>query len=414
MNTSLKITQWISLLLIVVTVSCANQETGGGSYGAHGAEEEHHHAEERMTVELTTQQMEAVGIQTGQFTRLPLQNSVKANGILKLPPQNKADVSALVPGAIRTINVIEGDQVTRGQVLAELEDLNIIDLQQLYMDASERLAYAEQNYERKKRLIDEEVGSEREFQQAASEYYSTRAQKAGLQGKLELLGLSPEEIRTGNIRSSVPIRAPLDGFIRAVEVNTGSYVTLGQHLFEIVDNHHVHIDLMVYEKDLHKVRKDQRVQFRYTNQPDDRLYIAQIFAIGKAFEQEPKAVRVHAELLDQQSDLLPGMYVEAWIVTDSIQALALPEHAVVSDGGSSYIFANDEHEQHLNTEDSANPEQHQHGHRFRAVEVITGISDNGYVEIKPLEALTGEAEIVTNGAFFILSEIKKGEGGHSH
>ena len=414
MNTSLKITHWISLLLIVVTVSCANQETGEHSHAAHAAEEEHPHTEEAMAVELTTQQIEAVGIQTGQFTRLPLQNSVKANGILKLPPQNKADVTALLPGAIRRINVLEGEPVTRGQVLAELEDLNIIDLQQAYMDASERLVYAEQNYQRKKRLIDEAVGSEREFQQAASVYHSTRAQTAGLRGKLELLGLNPEEIRAGNIRSSVPIRAPLDGFVRKVEVNTGSYVTLGQHLFEIVDNHHVHVDLMVYEKDLHKVREDQQVQFRYTNQPNDRLYNARVFAIGKSFEQEPKAVRVHAELLDQQSDLLPGMYVEAWIVTDDKQVLALPEHAVVSDGGSSYIFASDEHEQHLETENNTGSEQHEHGHRFRAVEIISGISDNGYVEIKLLQQLPEESEVVTNGAFFILSEMKKGEGGHNH
>lgn len=402
----------MALFLFVSLLGCNNQQSGEASNGNHAEEEQH--TEESIEVELTSRQMEAVGIETGQFSRLPLQNSVKANGILELPPQNKAEVSALVPGSIRTIHVIEGDRVKKGQVLADLEDLNIIDLQQNYVDASERLEYLELDYQRKKRLIDEGVGSQREFQEAASEYHSTRARSAGLKGKLELLGLNPADVLEGDIQTSVPIRSPLEGFVRKVEVNTGSFVTPGQHLFEVVDNHHIHIDLMVYEKDLHKVQEDQIVHFRYTNQPADKLYEARIFAVGKAFEQEPKAVRVHAELINQQSDLLPGMYVEAWIVTDSTQVLALPEGAVTSDSGSSYIFILEHEEEHTSLEQVSESETHEHGSRFKAVEVMTGITDNGYVEIKLLQDLSGDIEVVTKGAFFILSEMKKGEGGHHH
>ncbi len=408
MNTLFNTLPLTVLFLVMVLLGCNNQPKEA-SHNDH--EQEEQHAEETMAVELSARQMKAVDIQTGRFSRLPLQNSVKANGILELPPQNKASVSALVSGAIQTINVIEGDKVTKGEVLALLEDPHIIDMQQDYVDASEQLAYLENEYARNKRLLEQDVSSEREYQQAASEYHSVRAQASGLKGKLELLGLNPEEVKNGNIRSTVPIRAPLEGTVRVVEVNTGSYVTPGQHLFEIVNNHHIHIDLMVYEKDLHRVSDDQLVHFRYTNQPDDKLYKARIFAVGKAFEQEPKAVRVHAELTERQPDLLPGMYVEAWIVTDSNQVLALPEGAVVSDGGSSYIFVQEEEEQ-ATIQRAADSKDHRS--HFRAVEVITGISDNGFVEIKLLEDLSEETEVVTKGAFFIFSEMKKGEGGHHH
>jgi len=411
MNTLLNANKCIALILAVLLLGCNNQQPGEQAHDNH--EQEEQHTDQTQTVELTSRQMESVGIQTGRFSRLPLQNSVKANGILELPPQNKADVSALVSGAIRTINVIEGDKVEKGQVLALLEDPHVIDMQQDYVDASERLGYLEQEYQRKKRLLDEGVGSQREYQQAASEYHSVRARASGLKGKLELLGLDPEEAREGNIRSAVPIRAPLEGHVRMVEVNTGSYVTPGQHLFEIVDNHHIHIDLMVYEKDLHKVRDDQLVRFRYTNQPDDKLYEARIFAVGKAFEQDPKAVRVHAELTERQPDLLPGMYVEAWIVTGSSEVLALPEGAVVSDAGSSYIFVRDKQEQ-ATVQRAAGSEGQEHGSSFKAVEITTGATDNGFMEIKLLEELSEDTEVVTKGAFFILSEMKKGEGGHHH
>lgn len=411
MNTLLTANKYITLILAVLLLGCNNQQPGEQAHDDHEQEE---HAGQSQTVELSSRQMESVGIQTGQFSRLPLQNSVKANGILELPPQNKADVSALVSGAIQTINVIEGDKVEKGQVLALLEDPHIIDMQQDYVDASERLGYLEQEYQRKKRLLDEGVGSQQEYQQAASEYHSVRARASGLKGKLELLGLDPDEAREGNFRSAVPIRAPLEGHVRIVKVNTGSYVTPGKHLFEIVDNHHIHIDLMVYEKDLHRVQEDQLVRFRYTNQPDDKLYEARVFAVGKAFEQDTKAVRVHAELTERQPDLLPGMYVEAWIVTGSSEVLALPEGAVVSDGGSSYIFVREVEEEHATVEQASDSEEHQHGNRFRPAEVTTGVTDNGFVEVKLLEDLSEETVVVTKGAFFILSEMNKGEGGHHH
>ena len=411
MNTLINTLKSTALLAFVFLLGCSNQQSGEDSHNEHAQEEEH--AQETMTVELSARQMETVGISTGRFSRLPLQNSVKANGILELPPQNKAEVSALVTGAIRTINVIEGDLVQKGEVLALLEDPHIVDMQQNYVDVNERLRYLKQEYERSERLLEQDLISKSEYQRAVSEYQSIRARTAALKGKLELLGLDPKEVLNGNIRSSVPIRAPLGGYVRVVEVNTGSYVTPGRALFEIVDNHHIHIDLMVYEKDLHRVRDDQLVRFRYTNQPDDKLYEARVFAVGKAFEQDPKAVRVHAELTEQQLDLLPGMYVESWIVTDSSEVLALPEGAVVTDGGSSYIFVKEE-EEHADVQQAAESESNQHGFLFKAVEVMTGVSDNGYMEIKLLKDLPEDTEVVTDGAFFILSEMKKGEGGHHH
>lgn len=151
MNTLLNANKCIALILAFLLLGCNSQQPGEHAKDNH---EQEKHADQTQTVELTSRQMESVGIQTGRFSKLPLQNSVKANGILELPPQNKADVSALVSGAIRTINVIEGDKVKKGQVLALLEDPHVIDMQQDYVDASERLGYLEQEYQRKKRLLE--------------------------------------------------------------------------------------------------------------------------------------------------------------------------------------------------------------------------------------------------------------------
>jgi len=389
---------------------------GGG--GDHAHEDDHageeEHSENALSVELTERQMEAVGIQIGQFSYLPLKNTVKTNGMLELPPQKKGTISALVAGQVSDINVIEGDQVQAGEVLATIEDPGIIDMQQQFIESSEQREFLQQDYERKKRLLDEGVGSAREFQESATRYRSNEARISGLRSKLELLGLDPENVLEGKISSRVPVRSPLDGFVRLVEVNTGSYITPGDHMFEVVDNSELHIDLMVYEKDLHEVKVGQSLYFRYSNQPTSDLYKGEIFAVGKAFEQTPKAVRVHAHLMEERANLLPGMYVEAMIVTDEETVLSLPEEAVVSDGGQSYVFIVEEGEEHAEMQEASHSGEQQHGTHLRAVPVITGTSEEGYVEIRLLEEVSEVSQVVTKGAFFVLSEMRKGEGGHHH
>lgn len=403
---------FLSLFGLLSLSACGGEDTANND--GHATKQEH--SESPLSVELTEQQMKAVGIEIGQFSYLPLKNTVKANGMLELPPQKKADISALVSGQVSDINVIEGDRVQTGEVLATIEDPGIIDMQQKLIEAHEQRDYLQQDYERKKRLLDEEVGSQREFQESASRYRSNEARISGFRSKLELLGLNPEQVLEGNISSSVPVRSPLNGFVRLVEVNKGSYINPGKHMFEVVDNSELHIDLMVYEKDLHRVKEGQTLYFRYANQPTSVLYKGEIFAVGKAFEQNPKAVRIHAHLSEEHTNLLPGMYVEAMIVTDNETVLSLPEQAVVSDGGQSYIFIveeENEKDQHAEVE-AATESKNQHGTHLKAIPVVTGTNEEGYVEIRLLEDITDQSTVVTRGAFFVLSEMRKGEGGHGH
>ena len=97
----------------------------------HAEAGEEEHAQEGPTSEigLTQAQFEAVNIQLGELERKALRNTIKANGVLDLPPQNKASVSSLVEGVVRTIYVTQGQGVAKGQRLALIEHPGIIELQ---------------------------------------------------------------------------------------------------------------------------------------------------------------------------------------------------------------------------------------------------------------------------------------------
>ena len=345
---------------------------------------------------------------------------------MELPPQNQANVSAVLGGLIQKIYVLEGDQVKAGEPLAELADPAFSQIQGEYRKVVSSLDYLEEDFRRKERLLSDEVGSRREFQKAKSDYESAVAERESLESKLQMLGLNPGQILEGNTYETVPLKAPIGGFVRVIEVNTGQYAEPRMDLFEIVDNEHIHIDLLVYEKDIHKVSVDQKVLFRYTNQPSGQFYEARIFSIGKAFEDNPRAVRVHAEIEDRGEGLLPGMFVDGRIITQTQTTQVLPGEAIVRDGENYFVFmlpadendhghdAEEDHEQSEHADETQDDHAKEMKLEFTAVLVRQGITNAGFTEVRFFESMPENVRFVTKGAYYLLAEMRKGEGGHEH
>lgn len=366
---------------------------------------EDEHADEE-SVYLTGLQIETAGIEFGTLQSLPLSETIKTNGFLELPPQNQAKVSAVLGGIVKNIYVREGDSVNAGDVLAELVNPVFSEMQAAYRKTAQQIGYIESDYRRKERLANDEIGSQRELQLARSEYESSLAEMQSLQSKLRMLNLDPEQVLEGKMAESIQLKAPIGGFVRVIETSIGQYADPTLDLFEIVDNEHIHIDLLVYEKDIHRVNVDQEVLFKYTNQPNDQFYRARIFSVGKAFEDNPRAVRVHAEIEDRQDGLLPGMFVEGRIVTGTSQSKVLPEGAIVRDGEEYLVFALQE------TDIPGSNEVDDM--EFKVIKVRPGITDTGYTEVRFFESQSEDNRFVTKGAYYLLAEMKKGEGGHEH
>ena len=404
------------LLLALFFGSCGEHSHDGDSHEGHDHGEASHEEstyEENETAEtdvvhLVQEQMDVMEIEIGKFQDINLRTTVKANGHLELPPQNKASVSALMGGRVKSINVTVGTYVKKGQILARLEHPEYLELQENYLETKANLAFLKADYDRKKQLLADSITSVKNFQETESKYKMARANYTAISGKLKMLGVSLQNLEKGNMVSTFPVISPINGYVRLVEINMGMSIQPEQELFEIVDNEHIHIDLRVYEKDIDRVKEGQKVTFTLTSQPE-KVFEGKVFAMGKAFENDPKAVVVHAEIENKSGNLLPGMYVDARIEADKQEVRALPEEAIVQDGGLSYIFIRDEA-----GHDHEEGEDHGDEYLFRKIEVNTGARDIGFVEVVPAQSIPSNPEIVTKGTFYLLAELKKGEGGHEH
>jgi len=342
-------------------------------------------------LELTAQQMQNVGIEVGPIPQMNLDAVIKASGQLAVPPQNKADVSLLSGGVISHINVLEGQQVRKGQVLATVNNQELIKIEQDYLAAKNNFTYVAAEYDRQNQLQAAGAGTGKSYQSATATYKAEQARLQAYESQLRQLAISPQKISSGNIVSTFPILSPISGTVGKITSNTGAYVQPGTSIMEVVDNSKIHCDLIVFEKDLMAVKMGQKVNFQLTNQ-QNMVITGKINGINKSFENESKGVVVHAEIDNpQHQNLIPGMYVTALISTGAKQTSALPVDAVVRQAGKQYIFII------TGRNDSS--------YTFKKVEVATGITELGYVAIRPMNDLPADIKVVTKGAFYLESKL---------
>lgn len=382
----------IALLL----ASCGNTPTPEGT--TISAVEDDHPDE----VHLTDNQFEIMGMRIDTLSQRMMGSYVQTNGELEVPPQNEASVTAIMGANIISIKVIEGTEVKKGQTLATLSHPNLIQLQTDYISKFHELEYLEQDYERQSRLYEEKVGSGRDFQKTKADYLSTKGLVKGYEAQLRQMGLSTSRLQSGEVYDEIPVTSPIDGSVRMVNVKIGQFVQPETELFSLVNIDHIHADFMVFEKDIDKVKEGQEIRFRIESAPDNEL-IARIFSVGTAFEQNPKAVHVHADIEGEKGNLLPGMYVRGRIYTEQTKVTALPDAAVVREGNSYFIFTAQR------VEDGNNSEW-----QFDPVEVKIGKSDDGWKEIKFLNPLPQNTLVAWNNAYYLYSEMKKHEADHDH
>lgn len=382
---------YLSLLAGMFLVGCNKVSETDQSKVEESAETE---SSGNKEVELNQAQYIAAGIELGDLENKNLTDVIKVNGYTKLPPQNQANVTTFLNGTITQILVNVGDKVSKGQILAYADSPGYIQLQESYAVAKNNLEYLELEFKRQETLRAQNVNSEKTFQKIKSDLNIEKSKFQSLSNQLRML--QSNAVQGGQ---ALKIVAPISGYVATIGVQIGSPIQSEVALMTLVDNSKLHLDLMVYEKDLPQISIGQEVSFALTNL-SQTVVTGKIFSIGKTFEEGTKSVAVHASIDKVPENLIGGLYVNALIHIGSKEVTALPEEAVVKADGREFVFI-------LEEEDG----EHYH---FQRVEVKTGISELGYVQIAVLDEKVEPKNIVRKGAYYLQSHLIKNEGGGGH
>jgi membrane fusion protein (multidrug efflux system) len=235
-----------------------------------------------------------------------------------LEAESHVEVHAQAARQVVNLLVEEGDRVKRGQVLIRLmddEQRNNLALVRSELDKARR------EYERSQRLYRENLISEQQFNDVAYE-------------------IDQLEIRLENAQRELgytEVRAPISGTITTRLVKLGDQITVGQHLFDIVDFDSIVARVYVPEKHLPELHKGLLAR---VSSPSlgERTYEGQVQRIAPVVDPRSGTVKLTVAL-GGQPGLRPGMYVDVDLVTASHQDVVLvPKQAVVYDNDKMFVF----------------------------------------------------------------------------
>ena len=398
-------------------VSCSSKGTAETATTEEGHTDEHANTN---TALLTDEQIKSIGIELGVIEEKQLTASLKTNGVLQVPNQNKASVNSLYSGVIKSLLIQPGNYVRKGQTIATIANPDFIQAQSEYLSVNSKIVLAELEVKRQRDLNAGNAGALKNLQAAETELRTLRTVKSTLEQQIKLMGINPERLSNGKLISVLSISSPISGVVSNVIVKMGSYVDVSTPVAEIVDNSQLHLDLFVYEKDLPKLKNNQLIHFTLTNNPG-KEYDAQIYSLGSSFEGESKAVTVHAKVQGDKTGLIDGMNITAVISLENQTLPAVPTEAIVNVAGQDYIFMVSE--QHGEEEYKMDSVKHdvkaEAGHKdekgitFERIPVAKGTTDVGYTEITLLKEIPKDAKIVVKGAYFVLAKMTN-SGEHEH
>ena len=239
-------------------------------------------------------------------------NKVSFNGTLIIPPQNFASVTMLMGGTIRSTNLLPGSYVKKGTLLATLDNLDFISLQQTFLESQAQTEYLKSEYNRQLVLSKEEVASVKKLEQSKADYLSMKSKMEAAAAQLSLLGISTQSLLKNGITPALEIKAPVNGYIGKVKVNVGKYLNEGDILCEIINKQETLLRLTTYEKDLKDIRLGAKVWFR-VNGMGTKTFEAKLISIGQEVDETSRSLEVFAKVISEDPTFRPGMYVTAQI-----------------------------------------------------------------------------------------------------
>ena len=337
-------------------------------------------------VQLTDEQAKSARVAIGMLERKNISTAIKLSGMVEVPPGNSVSVSFPLGGYLKSSKLLPGMRVKRGEAIAVMEDPQLLQLQQDFLTARADFSFLENEYGRQKELNESKASSDKLFQQTRAKYATQRILVNALGKKLKLVGINADSLDEDSMSASVSVYSAINGYVSKVNINTGKYVNPTDVMFEIINPDEVHLALNVFEKDIHEFRRGQKV-VAYSNAYPQRRYRCEVALVGRELSPE-RSLEVHCEFLERDELLVPGMFMNAEVNTQTNDAWVVPSDAVVSFENRHFVFLSKGNNQ------------------FEMMEADIGKSEAGYTEVHPDANVNQRSRLVTKGAYSLLMKLK--------
>ncbi|MFA9408704.1 MAG: efflux RND transporter periplasmic adaptor subunit [Candidatus Dadabacteria bacterium] len=360
------------------------------------------HSETQDHIKLSQEALTTLNLKTSVVERKPLSSEIKTTAVIEPNRTRIAHVSPRISGRVVDVKAFLGDSVQQGQVLAELDSIELGQTKAEYLESKANLEVARANYSRENRLFKKQITSEKEYLYAKAEFIRSESALNTALETLRLLGLSDEEIKslkwgeTDHPASIFPLIAPFTGTVVEQHIVLGEFIKPEDKPYTIADLSHLWIQLDIYEKDLRWVEVGKTVDIKVNAYPDEN-FEGKITYVSDILDESTRAAKARVEILNMDGKLKPGMFATAIISipsSDNEEGIVVLSTAIQQIEGKSAVFVQE-------GEDS-----------FEMRGVSLGQHSGDYVQV--LKGLSPGDKVVTEGGFYLKSALLKEELGEGH
>lgn len=338
-------------------------------------------------VRLTAGQIRVAGIQTASAAAAVIWTTLQLPGEVRFDEDRTAHIVPRLPGVAEAVPAALGQAVRKGQVLAVIASAQLAELRSTLDAANTRLALARTTYEREKKLWEDRISAQQDYQQALQAYQEARIAADNARAKLAALGVAP---RAGAL-NRYALRAPFDGVIVEKHISLGEAVKEDANVFLLTDLSRVWVDVAVTPKDLGAVRVGAAATVKAAG--TDLSAAGKVSYVGALVGEQTRAASARIELASPGQAWRPGLFVDVALAQGSKEA------AVTVRGEA------------LHTVDDKPVVFVRVAQGFRAQPVVVGARDQAHVEI--LQGLAAGTPYAAAGSFVLKAELGKDSAAHA-
>lgn len=349
---------------------------------------------------LSQQQLKGVNVAFTRFTERQIRPIIHANGVIKLLPESKAEVSSHISGKVEKIFVREGMRVSKGQALMQISSFEALELQNEYVAALSDAEFQAVEFKRQEELMQKKIGVLADYQSSKARYQSALAKEHALEQKLSLIGISSSGLSLKNneiMQRNITIKSPINGFVNTLSLHLGSLVTAETILAEIIDPDQTQAEVFVYEKDAEFVAEGLPVQIEFMQMGIPSVE-GKILYVSRALDPTSKTITLHVSFPKPSKEVyLANMNIKATIqgVIEKKSNYTVPSTALYDNGDATYLFLTND------------PKSNNVSLRKTRVEVEQ--AGDSFVSIRTEKPLSQQLWIADNNVLSLEAERKKNE-----
>ncbi len=283
----------------------------------------------KKEAKLTTEK--AINVQVQPAEKKSLRPFIETIGTLN--PYEEVIVSAEVDGMLKIIRVDEGTVVSRGTVLATIDDtdysLEVKKAEAALRQAEAGLSNTKLEYQRKETLYKEALVTKQQFDDVSTRLALSEAE---LDRAKATLSLAREKL------TKTKIYSPLSGVVKEKKVSAGDYVKNGTSLFTIIQINPLKLNFTVTEKDVSKLKIGQDVLFKVDAMPE-KEFKGKVSIIYPALDERTRTLQVEAEVLNPKGLLKPGLFAKVTLYTGIAKdTIVVPATALLYEAENIKVF----------------------------------------------------------------------------